>query len=276
MLFGYLFMCLYTGGEAVSIRFNMKNKNSMSISNSKSRSLSASILGFYIVVKNSTIISTKTAFFILLLWTFYFFYLGNLSLYIFLILTLVFAAFLSLTTASLIYALIFLMLTYINAAVIFFIINLDFLALCLLFIYVGAIAILFIFVIMTLSPDHGVSYDPFTFFDKLCLLLYSLLLIGAAFLFTYVELPTEAFYRWSTYNSSKECVHTITSMNDNITQIGLLLYGAHTFLFYLAILILFLGFFAPIVLTLDENDEDRLHPNARKLKKKTFKVYGWC
>jgi F-type H+-transporting ATPase subunit a len=219
-----------------------------------------------VVLKDYQNITTKIAWFIVSAWTLFFFFLGNYSVYMLLVLTLIIMAFLSLTMASLIYALVFLMITYINAAIIFFVIGLDFLALSLLFIYVGAVAILFIFVIMTLSPDRSIHYYGFSFFDKFCLFFYSMFLFAVSLLFTCTELPIQAFYRWSVYNYKKPYLHIIESTNDNITHIGLLLYGVHTFLFYLVVLILFLGFFAPIVLTIDENAKDR-EPDS-----KTFEI----
>lgn len=272
MLFGFLFTYLYIGGEAVLTDKSNFFNNQLGSCSTSSESRKSGVNNAKAFLQNSHIFPTLTSWyrhnnqsvlslknicFVLFFWTIFFFILGNFSFYILLILTLTFAAFLALTTASLIYALVFLICTYILAAIIFFILGLDFLALCLLFIYVGAIAILFIFVIMTLSPTYTAEYQGFSSFDKLCLILYTLLLFGITTFFAYVDSLLQVFYRWADYNGKNEYVHTIKSLNDNITQIGLLMYGVHTFLFYLVVLILFLGFFLPIVLTIDEDAKDR-------------------
>jgi len=162
-------------------------------------------------------------------------------------------SFLSVTSTSLIYALIFLMLTYLGSVFILFCIVKNFIAISLLFIYVGAIAILFLFVVMTLSSDRITQQVQLNYFDKFCLFLYFCFIFFCTFILAYPIAPFQVFYRWSRFNKIQH-VHFVSGPKEDIIDIGLLLYGVHTFAFFVVVLILFLGFICPIVLTLNEHE----------------------
>ena len=57
------------------------------------------------------------------------------------------------TTRNTIYSVLFLILVFFNVAGLFILLNAEFLAMLLIIVYVGAIAVLFLFVVMMLNVD---------------------------------------------------------------------------------------------------------------------------
>jgi len=169
-----------------------------------------------------------------------------------------FSAFLSLTIYSAIYALIMLIITYIFASMCFFIIGLDFLALSLIFIYVGAIAVLFIFVVMTLLPEKIDKIQKITFFEKFYLFIFISIVLLLFSLVVYYDFGQTLFLHWFELYKKTGLFVSDYGKTELLTDIGLTLYGQQFFLFILVVLLLFLGFLCPILLTLDEDAEDRV------------------
>jgi len=83
-------------------------------------------------------------------------------------------------TKNPVHSVLFLILTFFNSSGILLLLNAEFLALIFVIVYVGAIAVLFLFVVMMLnikiSSTNNISYTPFAF-------LLSVLLIIQIFLF---------------------------------------------------------------------------------------------
>jgi len=148
-------------------------------------------------------------------------------------------------------------MTYLLSSLIFFLAGLDFLALVLIFIYVGAIAILFLFVIMTLTNEKIVKFSNFSFFDRINFFIFFLLLLLFLILLIQNDFYYDVFYRFFLINST-DLPFDVYYYYDPLIEIGLLLYGRQMFLFIMITLILFLGFFCPIILTLEEDDSSRL------------------
>ena len=68
-----------------------------------------------------------------------------------------------------VHAVLFLVLAFLNAAALFIILGAEFLAMLLIVVYVGAIAVLFLFVVMMLDVDkkevqQKIIFDRFLFF----------------------------------------------------------------------------------------------------------------
>jgi NADH-quinone oxidoreductase subunit J len=168
------------------------------------------------------------------------------------------SAFLSLTIYSTIYALIMLVVTYIFASMCFFIIGLDFLALSLIFIYVGAIVVLFVFVVMTLLPEKIDKIQKITFFEKICLFIFISAIALLFSLVIYYDFGQTLFLHWFELYKKTGLFISDYGKTEVLTDIGLTLYGQQSFLFILIVLLLFLGFLCPILLTLDEDAEDRV------------------
>jgi NADH-quinone oxidoreductase subunit J len=135
-----------------------------------------------------------------------------------------------------------LILTFLNAAILFLISGAEFLALVIVVVYVGAIAVLFLFVIMmmhsrlTQISEHTLTYFPFA------------ILLG---IFFSLEISSIFFYPSLASNSSKY-VNWLDNLNykENIYAIGQILYTLFTPLFILCGLILLVAMLGAIVLVL--------------------------
>ena len=69
-----------------------------------------------------------------------------------------------------VYAVLYLILAFLNSAILFLLLNAEFLAMLLIVVYVGAVAVLFLFVVMMLNINQEEKkitfekYKPFTLF----------------------------------------------------------------------------------------------------------------
>lgn len=176
--------------------------------------------------------------------------------YIFLFFCISLGALVTLTSFSIINALLSLIFTYFLSAIVFFLAGLDFLGLMLIFVYVGAIAILFLFVVMTLSLQRITSLKSFNFFDIVCLIFYIMFIL----IFSVITLMSDFGFLIFDARFVANMEHTTDSftLTEFLTNLGYSLYGEQLFLFIITTLILFLGFFCPIVLTLEEDALNRL------------------
>lgn len=168
------------------------------------------------------------------------------------------AAFLSLTVFPIIHSLLLLILTYVLASFCFFVVGLDFLALCLIFIYVGAIAVLFVFVVMTLTPEKITEVRRTPFLEKLCFLVFAVTVLVLLFLIGRYNFAEELLLHWYALYRETGLFVSDRGRAEPLIDIGLTLYGQQSYLFILIVLLLFLGFLCPILLTLDEDAKTRV------------------
>ena len=140
-----------------------------------------------------------------------------------------------------VHSVLFLILAFVNSAGLFMLAGAEFLALILIVVYVGAVAVLFLFVTMMLDVDFTslregmLQYAPVGVVVGIVLLL-ELLLVGGSFV-----LP-----------SGIEAAGTVPmdAALSNTRQIGQLLYTRYVFLFQGAAAILLVAMIGAIVLTL--------------------------
>src|ERR1700733_3939038 len=78
--------------------------------------------------------------------------LTTIAFYLFSIIMIA-AAFMVVASRNPVHSVLFLILTFFNAAALFVLLGAEFLALVLLFVYVGAVVVLFLFVVMMLDID---------------------------------------------------------------------------------------------------------------------------
>jgi NADH-quinone oxidoreductase subunit J len=150
-----------------------------------------------------------------------------------------------------VHSVLFLILAFVSAAGLFLLLGAEFLALILIVVYVGAVALLFLSVVMMLDVDftelkRGVlSYLPVGVLIGAVLLIELLIIVGA-----WVVGP--------------EVAKTITapipppSQVSNTTALGLVLYTNYIYFFQAAGIILLVAMIGAIVLTLQHK------PNVRR------------
>ena len=151
------------------------------------------------------------------------------------------SAFMVIASRNPVHSVLFLILTFVNAAGLFMIAGAEFLALILIVVYVGAVAVLFLFVTMMLDVDFAslrqgmLQYAPVGMVVGIILLL-ELLLVGGSFV-----LPVD---------SGASAMVPIEAGISNTRAIGQLLYTRYVFLFQGAAGVLLVAMIGAIVLTL--------------------------
>ena len=135
-----------------------------------------------------------------------------------------------------VYSVLFLILAFFNAAGMFVLIGAEFLAMLLVVVYVGAVAVLFLFVVMMLDINFAEMRAGFQKYLPLGLV------VGGILVF---ELVT-VMYGDAFSNTSLP----VTSDIANTTQLGGVLYTKYVFLFQIAGLILLVAMIGAISLTM--------------------------
>ncbi len=148
-----------------------------------------------------------------------------------------------------VHAVLFLILTFFNAAGLFMLAGAEFLSMILIVVYVGAVAVLFLFVVMMLDVDFAslrtglLAYAPIGAVVGLVLLLELLMVAGS-----FVVSPEIAA------GSGLPIDRAV----DNTTALGQVLYTRYVYLFQGAGAVLLVAMIGAIVLTV------RHKPNAKR------------
>jgi NADH-quinone oxidoreductase subunit J len=154
--------------------------------------------------------------------------------------TAVLSAFAVVSARNPVHSVLFLILTFFNAAGLFVLLGAEFLAMLLVVVYVGAVAVLFLFVVMMLDVDFVELKQGFLKYMPLGGVI-------GAFLLAEMILVTSAVRGNSLFTDRP------TALPDGVTnaeRIGRVLYTDYLFLFQLAGLVLFVAMIGAIVLTL--------------------------
>jgi NADH-quinone oxidoreductase subunit J len=156
-----------------------------------------------------------------------------------------------------VHSIIYLILTFCITAFISFFFNLEFFGLIFVIIYVGAVAVLFLFIIMMLDIKDK-SFKSFS-------LLY-LILINGALLFLENFLRVFSSEVFSSRNTSNDFLILFDSFF-NIDLLGQCLYNFFLICFLIAGLILFVALLGSIVLTLNFNINKKSQKYFRQLSR---------
>jgi NADH-quinone oxidoreductase subunit J len=140
-----------------------------------------------------------------------------------------------------VHSVLFLILAFVNAAGLFLLLGAEFLAMILVVVYVGAVAVLFLFVVMMLDVDFAelregfLQYLPVGALIGIVLLAEILLVVGA----------------WTIGGGTPRVVAApIPTDVSNTEAIGLVLYTKYIYYFQAAGLVLLVAMIGAIVLTL--------------------------
>lgn len=159
------------------------------------------------------------------------------------------SAFMVIASRNPVHAVLFLILAFVNAAGLFMLMGAEFLALILVVVYVGAVAVLFLFVVMMLDVDFAELREGFLSYLPIGAL------IGVIFL---VELVLViGLFSVDPASVRPAVVATATDVS-NIQAIGQVLYTRYFFFFQAAGFMLLVAMIGAIVLTL------RHKPNVKR------------
>jgi NADH-quinone oxidoreductase subunit J len=174
--------------------------------------------------------------------------MSNTLFYIFAVVT-IFSALMVITVVNPVHSVLFLVLVFLNAAGMLFVLQLEFIPLTFIIVYVGAIAILFLFVVMML--DIKVTSKSNDFFKYLPIGG----LIGSLFIFEVLNTVNCSFVIPETFQSMDNYIPWVSSMDKvtNLEALGQLLYTYYFIYFLIAGIILLVAMVGAIVLTLQFN-----------------------
>lgn len=153
------------------------------------------------------------------------------------------AAFMVIAAKNPVHSVLFLILAFFNAAGLFILLGAEFLAMILVVVYVGAVAVLFLFVVMMLDVDFAelrqgtLQYLPIGGLVGLILLVELILVLGGVL----VSPQTTA---------TASAPTPPLDQTSNVAAIGELLYTRYIFFFQMAGVVLLVAMIGAIVLTL--------------------------
>ncbi len=151
------------------------------------------------------------------------------------------SAFMVIAARNPVHSVLFLILAFVNAAGLFLLLGAEFLAMILVVVYVGAVAVLFLFVVMMLDVDFAemregfLQYLPVGALIGVILLAEILMVVGA----------------WTIGGGTPRVIAAPTPTDvSNTEAIGLVLYTKYLYYFQAAGLVLLVAMIGAIVLTL--------------------------
>jgi len=165
------------------------------------------------------------------------------------------------TSKNPVHSVLWLILTFLSAAGLFVLLGAEFVAMLLIIVYVGAVAVLFLFVVMMLDVDFAELKAEMAKYIPLAGLIGVILLMQL----------TLAYGVWETAEGvvlSTTPIGTPEGAGDHNTQaLGLLLYDRYFLLFQISGLILLVAMVGAIVLTLRHRvDVKRQSPVAQMMR----------
>ena len=159
------------------------------------------------------------------------------------------SAFMVIAARNPVHSVLYLILTFFNAAALFLLTGAEFLAMIMLVVYVGAVAVLFLFVVMMLDVDFAELKGEMARYMPLGLLMGVVVLMELGI----------AFGAWEASPTAETMRAAATPENiHNTAALGLLIYDRYILMFQLAGLVLLVAMIGAIVLTL------RHRPNVKR------------
>tara|TARA_B100000029_G_scaffold422190_1_gene428787 strand:- start:645 stop:1256 length:612 start_codon:yes stop_codon:yes gene_type:complete len=198
-------------------------------------------------------------------------YLYSITFYVFSLVA-VLSALMVISARNPVHSVLFLILSFVNASGLFVLLGAEFLAMILVVVYVGAVAVLFLFVVMMLDINFVKLREGFLHYLPFGILLGIVLIIELGILFL-----TRSF---SENSLTKFVELPIMSEIENTKLIGQVLYTDYFYLFQISGLILLVAMVGSITLTLRDrgqvkrqNISQQNHINANNaIEKKKIKL----
>ena len=172
-----------------------------------------------------------------------------------------------------VHSVLFLILSFVSASGLFVLLGAEFLAMILIVVYVGAVAVLFLFVVMMLDINFVKLREGFLQYLPFGALLGLVLLIELIMIFFSDKLTDMTLIE---YNALPAFKHI-----ENTKEIGSVLYTKYFYLFQLSGLILLVAMIGSIVLTLRQRTgvkkqsiHQQINVDAKKAIEKSLKAAG--
>ena len=173
-------------------------------------------------------------------------YLYSITFYVFSLVA-VLSALMVISARNPVHSVLFLILSFVNASGLFVLLGAEFLAMILVVVYVGAVAVLFLFVVMMLDINFVKLREGFLQYLPFGALLGIVLIIELGILFL-----TKSF---SENSLSKFVESPVMNEVENTKLIGRVLYTDYFYLFQISGLILLVAMVGSITLTLRDRGQ---------------------
>ena len=156
----------------------------------------------------------------------------------------VISALMVITAKNPVHSVFFLILSFVNASGLFILLGAEFLAMILVVVYVGAVAVLFLFVVMMLDINFIKLREGFLQYLPFAVLLGLVLFFELIMIFISIKISDNNLIEYNSLPGFKEI--------ENTKDIGMVLYTKYFYLFQLSGLILLVAMIGSIILTLRE------------------------
>ena len=170
--------------------------------------------------------------------------IGEIAFYAFSISTLIGGVF-TVVSRNPVHSVLWLILSFISAAGLFVLLGAEFVAMLLIIVYVGAVAVLFLFVVMMLDVDFAELKGEMARYFPLGLLIGVIVLIQLMF----------AFGIWDYSDGYQQRISEVIGSGTNTAELGAIIYDEYILIFQLSGLILLVAMIGAIVLTLRHRDD---------------------
>ena len=154
----------------------------------------------------------------------------------------IFSAIMVISSKNPVHSVLFLILSFVNTSGLFILLGAEFLAMILIVVYVGAVAVLFLFVVMMLDINFIKFREGFLQYLPFGLLLGFVLLIELLMIFLSGNLKNMTLIEYN--------LLPVTKQIENTKELGSILYTKYFYLFQLSGLILLVAMIGSIILTL--------------------------
>ncbi|MGL9733242.1 MAG: NADH-quinone oxidoreductase subunit J [Wolbachia sp.] len=152
-------------------------------------------------------------------------------------------------TRNPVYAILFLILTFVNSAALFILLGAEFIAMMVLIVYIGAVAVLFLFVVMMLDIDYIRLHHGFA----------KHLTIGAVLCVVFFLIIS-----FIIHSSALNISNVINYNVNNVKAIGNLLYTDYMYAFHFSGILLLVAIVGAISLTLQDKKKGVKRQNVLK------------
>lgn len=173
-------------------------------------------------------------------------------------LVLIFSALRVITEKNPVHAVLYLVLCFFNSAVLWMLIEVEFLAITLVLVYVGAVMVLFLFVVMMLDVKLAISREGFAQYLPVAIVVALIIVVELV-----LVLGGSAFAKMTLENAPE----IVSSASGNTQMLGHLLYGEYLFPFELAAVILLIAMVAAITLTHRRRSDSKYQNPAEQIKR---------
>ena len=161
-----------------------------------------------------------------------------------------------------VHSVLYLIFTFFNSAILFLLMNAEFLAMTIVIVYVGAIAVLFLFVVMMLNITESEIKEGFLKYFPFGLILIAIFISELFLVFNFQNFPIPE-------NVKINVNEAMLTESSNTKLIGLFLYTDYFIIFQISGFILLLAMIGAIVLA--QSDERKLKSTSSIDQKKVRK-----